>query len=109
MNKQHTQYDITAPTVITPASPLNPMTMFNGYIVQVPGTSGTLTLNDCASLAEASAENQIISIPYGDAHGAAGGGNALDLPIETGLVVSSVPVGMTLSVIYSYYVAGSHG
>jgi hypothetical protein len=106
MFKQQTAYNITAPQVIAPASPLNPLTELVGYIVQVAGTAGNLVFNDCATLAQASIANQILSIPYNDAIGAIGPGSALNLPIQTGMVVSAVPTGMVLSVVYSIYVPG---
>jgi hypothetical protein len=106
MDKQLTAYDITAPTVITPPTPLNPITGLVGYIPQVAGSSGNLIFNDCVTLEEASIANQILSLTAAGAIGAIGPGSELDVPIENGLVISSVPVGMTLSVVYSVYVVG---
>jgi hypothetical protein len=102
--KQQSAYNISAPQVIAPASPYNPITDLVGYIVETPGTSGAIVFNDCATLAQASPANQIISIPFvGDAIGTI---NSLDLPITNGLVISQVPTGMTLAVQYNEYVPG---
>jgi hypothetical protein len=109
MNKQATINDISAPQAISPPSPGNPMTLLVGYIPQTAvteDTEGTLTFNDCATLAEASIENQIYSTPGNNAWGNIGQ-NSLNIPIATGLVVSSIPTGMTLSVVYAFYVAGN--
>jgi len=109
MDRQYTAYDITAPTVITPPTPLNPIQRLIGYIPQVAGSSGNLIFNDCASVEAASIANQVISFTAAQAIGAIGPGAELDIPVEVGLVVSSVPTGMTLSVVYSVYVPGSRG
>jgi hypothetical protein len=106
MNKQQTAYNIASAQVIAPASPLNVLTQLVGYIVQVAGTAGNLVFNDCATLAQASIANQILSIPYNQAIGAAGLGSALNLPVQNGLVVSSVPTGGVFSVLFSIYVPG---
>jgi hypothetical protein len=92
-------YNITAPGVVAvPAT----RSKFVGYIM-TGGSAGNLTFNDCATLAEASAANQIVSYPYADAIGATGLA-ALNWPLLAGLVVSSVPTGATLAVLYSEFV-----
>jgi hypothetical protein len=106
MNKNQLQNDVTSPQVITPASPLNPITQLVGYLVQVAGTGGSLTFNDCATLAQASIANQILTIPYNQVIGAAGFASALNLPVQNGLVVSSVPTGGVYSVLFAIYVPG---
>jgi hypothetical protein len=109
MNKNQTINGITAPQVIAPASPFNPVMTLVGYIQQTPGSAGNLTFNDCATVEGASIENQILSVPYTNTGVATiGFGNTVDIPVETGLVISSVPTGMVLSVEFSIYVPG-HG
>jgi hypothetical protein len=105
MNKPQTAYNITTPQVISALSPLNPITQIIGFIVQTAGTSGVLTFNDCQTLAQASAANQIITLPY-NTLSQLGVASALNLPIQNGLVVSAVPSGMVLAVEYAIYVPG---
>ena len=100
MNKQLVAYGITAPTVIAPPTPFNPLTRLNGVNIQAAGTSGSLVINDCLTLEEASLSNQVCSFPYGQAS------IVPDVPLQNGLVISEVPAGMTLSVIYSIFVVG---
>jgi hypothetical protein len=101
VNKELVAYGITAPTVISPPTPFNPLTRLNGVGIQATGSSGNLTLNDATSLDAASLSNQIISLPYDQA-----GGAAIESPIVNGLVISEVPVGATLNVLYSIFVVG---
>ena len=98
-NKKLVAFNISAPTVITPP-PLNPITGIVGIDVQTEGSAGSLVLNDCASLAGASIENQIAVIPYQQM------GAAIDFPLENGLVISAMPTGAVISVLYTIYVVG---
>jgi hypothetical protein len=94
-------YNITAPgVVVVPPT----RSKFVGYIMS-GGSAGNLTFNDCATLAAASSANQILSLPYNVAAIATiGVSNALNWPLLAGLVVSSVPTGATLAVIYTQFV-----
>jgi hypothetical protein len=107
-NKCLSAYDITAPCVIAPPSPLNFVNGLVGYIVQTAGSAGNLIFNDCATLAAAGAQNQILTIGYASA--AVGdlpiGAGDQPLPISNGLVISEVPTGMVLTVVYTIYVVG---
>ena len=61
----------------------------NKFIVVVaPGTSGTLTFNDCATVGAAATANQIYSIAYTAA--TAGLVVTLDWPCLVGIVISAV-------------------
>jgi hypothetical protein len=104
--KRVSQYDVAAPCVIAPPSPLNPMLGVVGFWVQTPGSAGVLTLNDCTTLAAASIANQILTLSYQDA---AIGNMPLpggDMPLTNGLVISAMPNGMVLTVVYEIYVPG---
>ena len=107
-NKQVSAYDITAPCVIAPPSPLNFVNGLVGFIAQSAGSAGNLVFNDCATLAQASAENQILTLTAAQA--AVGtlpiGAGDQPLPIANGLVISEVPTGMVLTVVYTIYVPG---
>ena len=60
--------------------------------VLAPGSgSGTLTLNDCAEVDDATTENQVFNMAYNAAANVAGAVLTLDFPCETGIVVSAVP------------------
>lgn len=87
-------YNISAPTVIAPPSPLNFVTELVGYIVETPGSAGNLIFNDAATLAAANATNQILSNPSSITYGAIGDGSSLNIPVRNGLVVSSVCTGI---------------
>ena len=68
-------------------------------IVVAPGTLGTFTINDSATLAGASAANVIFSC---DVSALAQGQNfELKCPCDFGIVVSSVPSGSQFSISYS--------
>lgn len=88
----------TAPTVIALCGPEAPL----GSIVQVfpiaAGTSGTFVVNDCATVAEANAGNQIFSLDYSQI--SANTPIEINAPFRTGLVISSVPAGMQFAVLY---------
>lgn len=105
MKKQATVFGIAAPHVIGPPTQFNPLQELVGYAVQTAGRDGVLAFNDCTSVEAASAENLIISIPCN----LVGPGSTLNLPITMGLVVSEVPSGMVLDVMYSFFVVGRHG
>ncbi len=98
-------YNISAPCVIAPPSPLNALTALAGYTVQVAGSAGVLTFNDCATLGAASAANQVLSLPYNVAATDVWPA-PLNLPLTSGLVISAVPTGMVLSVTAEIVVAG---
>ncbi|MGO9038181.1 MAG: hypothetical protein ACLQKH_09365 [Steroidobacteraceae bacterium] len=95
-------YNISAASLVFPVST---RAKLKSYIVQTPGTAGVLTFNDCATLADASAANQIISIPY---NLNAGSGDIwpapFDWPINSGIVISAVPTGLVLAVSYEFLV-----
>lgn len=95
-------YNISAPAPIFAVTSRGRLT---GYMLQSIGSAGVLTLNDCVSLAQASAANQILSVAYNDAIFQSGVGiaNALDWPLANGLVVSAVPTGAVLSIAYEIY------
>jgi hypothetical protein len=61
--------------------------------VNNPGTSGNLVLNDAATVAGATAANQIISLPWNAINMYAGAVVILDWPCANGIVVSGVPGG----------------
>lgn len=94
-------FDISAPTVITPPSPLNRIAGILGFGVLTQGTAGNLVFNDCATLSQASIANQIATISYQQA-----GGLPIDWPVANGLVISQVPTGGVFTVMYSIYVPG---
>jgi hypothetical protein len=94
-------FDISAPTVIAPPSPLNRIAGILGFNVLTQGTAGNLVFNDAATLAQASIANQIATSSYEQE-----GGLAIDWPVANGLVVSQVPTGGVFSVMYSIFVPG---
>jgi hypothetical protein len=97
-------YNISAPTPIFAVTGRGALL---GYMLQSLGTGGVLTLNDCVTLEEASAANQILSLPYNDAiFSQTGLAGSLEWPLENGLVVSAVPNGMVLAVSYQIYING---
>jgi len=67
-------------------------------IVIAPGSAGALTLNDTASLASASATNEVYSAPYTAL--TSGQIITLEWPCGTGIALSAVPTGAQLSVSY---------
>ena len=105
-NKQVSAYDITAPCVIVPPSPLNFVNGLVGFIAQTPGSAGNLVVNDCATLAQASAANQILTLTYEQAAVGTIPIAGVNLPIANGLVISQVPTGMVLTVVYTIYIVG---
>lgn len=58
-------------------------------VVVAPGVSGSLSLNDCAALGDASSANEINTF----SNLTAGQGIKFDWPCATGIVVSSLPSG----------------
>ncbi len=91
-------YGVAAPALLfTPTT----RSKLVSYILS-GGSAGNLTFNDCATLAEASSANQILSVPYNYANVATiGASNELNWPLLAGLVVSAIPTGATLAVVYS--------
>jgi hypothetical protein len=67
--------------------------------IMVLGTaaSGSLTINDCASLAAATTANQVVSIPSTAVKPII----TLDVPCTAGIVISAIPVGVTLSAVFT--------
>jgi hypothetical protein len=92
---QYPLYNVSAPTVVAV-----PARRLGEYIVQTPGSAGVLTFNDCATLAQASPANQVISILYNNAQAS----EDIDWPLQNGLVISAVPTGMVLAVTYEIWV-----
>ena len=72
-----------------------------GIFAQSNGTAGVLTLNDCLTLAEASAANEIFSYTYEQANV---GTYPLKWPLQSGLVVSAVPTGMALNIAVEFLI-----
>lgn len=66
--------------------------------INVAGTGGTLTINDCATTGAATTANTIFTISGTITLGTI---ITLDFPFTTGLVVSAVPTGATLAVSYT--------
>jgi hypothetical protein len=97
-NKRIPAYNITGPTVITPPSPSNIVTGIQSVNVLTEGSGGNLVLNDCATLGAASISNEICVASYNAMP------SYLDLPVQKGLVISAVPTGAVLAIVYSIYV-----
>jgi hypothetical protein len=94
-------YNISAPTLVA----ANARTV-RDFIVQTAGTAGVLTVNDAATLAQASLANQIISLPLAQANGWVGMPFpfAGDWPLQNGLVISAIPTGMIIAIKYEIWV-----
>jgi hypothetical protein len=94
-------YNISAPAVVA----ANARTV-RELIVQTAGTAGVLTLNDAATLAQASIANQIVSLPLAVANGWVGMPYpfAGDWPLQNGLVISAIPTGMIIAIKYEIWV-----
>lgn len=90
-------YNIAAPAVVLVPTTRSKLV---GWIMS-GGSAGNLIFNDCAALAEASAANQILSTPYNGNFATIGASNELNWPLLAGLVVSAIPTGATLAVVYS--------
>jgi hypothetical protein len=87
--------NVTSPAVINPRRCiLYSLTIIN------PGSGGTLTLNDAASVGAATSANLLLTMT--SASLVAGQSFQLAFPVTTGLVVSSVPTGASINVAYSY-------
>jgi hypothetical protein len=68
-------------------------------LVQAVGTTGTLTLNDCATVAAAAAGNQILTLLT--ANLTVGQVITLDWPCQTGIVVSVCSGGIVVSIAFA--------
>jgi phage terminase large subunit-like protein len=79
-------YDITAAAVIK-ATPGR----LRRIVVQVAGSAGSWTFNDCATVAAAAASNQIATLAYNATGLVAGMPVTFDWPCAVGIVVSVVP------------------
>ena len=95
---QQSVLNINAPALIVP---VNSRVNFRGYNVINLGTAGSLVLNDAATLAQASTANQFINtgtfnsntnIPINPKN--------FKWPLMNGLVVSQMPTGMVIAVVY---------
>ncbi len=69
-------------------------------VLGVVGTAGALTVNDCATVATATAANEIFTLAFGSA--TPGTIITLDFPCQTGIVISAVPTGGTPLFAVSY-------
>src|SRR6266581_3712057 len=67
--------------------------------INVVGSAGNLTLNDCATTGAAAAANQIVSVAFGSL--TQGQVLTLEWPCGTGIVVSSIPTGGQVAIAYS--------
>ena len=86
-------HNIARPVVIDVPRPAGTVLQLVGFIPQTPGTAGALSIHYAATLEEACAENQILRVPCAIANlGVARPGASL--------VVSEVPRGMILTVLY---------
>lgn len=65
-------------------------------VVTATGTVGVLTINNCKTLAEATASNEVFSIAFGSV--TVGQVIDLDFPCDTGIVVSAMPAGGNFSI-----------
>ena len=68
-------------------------------LVVTPGSSGNLTINDCANVGDATSANQIDT--FAAASLTPGQPIKLDWPCTNGITLSSVPSGSQFSVTYS--------
>jgi hypothetical protein len=68
-------------------------------IVDVAGSGGALTLNDCATVGAAGAGNQVASIA--NASIVAGVPYSFFWPCKTGIVISAVPTGSTVRISFT--------
>lgn len=92
---QLTRLNVTAAAVIKASAGRAGKVMVLGVV----GTGGTLTLNDCATVAAATTANQIFTTAGTVAVGTV---LTLDFPVVNGLVVSAVPTGGTAQFAVSY-------
>jgi len=70
-----------------------------GILVVTPGTAGSLTLNNCATVGAATGGNQIVSYLASGMYA----GQVIDVNFtcDTGVVVSAMPTGGQFTIIYS--------
>lgn len=86
---------------ITAAALINPRRCtLNSMHVVAPGTSGTLTINDAASLDGANESNIIFSHDFSDL--TAGQLIPLQWPVQSGIVVSAVPTGGSINLAFTF-------
>ena len=90
-------FNISAPGIITPPSPLNTVAGIEGASVLTQGSAGSWVFNDAATLAAASIANQFASCPFDRFP-------VVDWPVQNGLVISQVPTGAVISVVYNIHV-----
>jgi len=87
--------NVTAAAVINP----QPCVLYSVIVVN-PGTDGTLTLNDTTTVGGASSSNTLVTVPSGSL--TAGQQIVLQIPIASGIVVSSMPTGGAINIGYSF-------
>lgn len=72
-------------------------------VIIAPGsTSGTFTLNNCATTGAAAAGNVVWTLPYNSTMNIAGTIFDLDMPCSTGITLSAVPGGGSPIIAVSY-------
>lgn len=89
-------YNISAAALISATAK-----MLLAFVVQSPGTAGSLTFNDCATVAAAGASNQILSIAYSNLSSVLSQFWTIGWPLSTGLVVSAVPTAAVIALLYA--------
>jgi hypothetical protein len=91
--------NVTAPVVLRPAGGGR----LGAIIVNNPGSSGSLVLNDCAALAGATAANQILSLTTAQLTSLQSKRACLrlNLPCLNGITVSQVPTGGQFSISFT--------
>jgi hypothetical protein len=86
--------NVTAASVVK----ASPGTLYR-VVVVVPGTAGSLTVNDTATVAGAATANEVFSTLYSAL--VAGQVILLEFPFSNGIVLSAVPTGAQFSVSYA--------
>ena len=95
---QQSVLNINAPALIVPVSS---RVNFRGYNVINLGTAGSLVLNDAATLAQASTANQFINTgTFSASTNVPINPKTFKWPLMNGLVVSQMPTGMVIAVVY---------
>ncbi len=82
-----TALNLTAAAVIK----ASPGRLVNVTIIAPGTTGGAFTFNDCATLAAATAANEIATIPFGATNNFAGSTITINKPCTKGIVLSAVP------------------